>query len=217
MNIHWFGHSAFQLISQKGTVILIDPYGKFLGYRMPKVKADIVAVTHDHKDHSQIQVAEGPYELINQPGHFSVRGVEIQGVATYHDNVEGAKRGNNIIFVFTVDGLRICHAGDLGHALDTRQLEQIGRVDVLMIPVGGKATLDGTGAAAVMKQLQPAVAIPMHYSTKALGLLGRLFFAKADKFLQAAGQPVNVVEELVVTSETLAGQRGVYTLQYEPS
>lgn len=214
MKIHWYGHSAFQLTSQQGTVILIDPYGKFLGYRMPKIKADIVAVTHDHKDHNQIQVAEGPYELINQPGHFNVRGVEIQGVPTYHDNVEGAKRGKNIIFVFTVDGLRICHAGDLGHTLNVQQLEQIGRVDLLMVPVGGGATLDGAGAAAVFKQLQPAVAIPMHYSTKALGLLGRLFFAKEDKFLQAAGQPVNVANDLVVTKETVDAHRGVYTLQY---
>lgn len=217
MRIHWFGHSAFQLTSEQGTVILIDPYGKFLGYRMPRVRADILAVTHDHKDHNQVHIAEGDYELINNPGHFIVKGVEIHGVPTYHDNVEGAKKGSNTVFVFTVDGLRICHAGDLGHILTPEQVEQIGEVDVLMIPVGGRMTLDGTGAAAVVKQLQPAVAIPMHYSTKALGLLGRFYFAKADKFLQAAGRPVNDVEELVITGETLAGLNHIYTLQYEPS
>ena len=124
MKIHLFGHSAFQLISQQGTVILIDPYGKFLGYRMPKVKADIVAVTHEHKDHNQIQVAEGPYELINQPGHFSVRGVEIQGVPTYHDNVEGAKRGKNILgrnLFLEVAHVIFLHAAPSGKAFSVRQ------------------------------------------------------------------------------------------------
>lgn len=217
MRIHWFGQSAFQLTTEQGTVILIDPYGKLLGYRMPRVKADIVAITHDHKDHNQIHIAEGNYELVNIPGHFHVNGIEIHGITTFHDNVEGAKKGLNTVFVFTVDGLRICHAGDLGHILTQEQLELIGKVDVLMIPVGGRMTLDGAGAAAVMKQLQPAVTIPMHYRTKALGVAGWLYFAGVASFLKVAGLPIKAVEDLIITQETLAGQHGVYTLQYEPS
>ncbi|MBW4080487.1 MBL fold metallo-hydrolase [Paenibacillus sp. S150] len=214
MNIHWYGQSAFQITSQQGTVILIDPYGKFLGYRMPKIKADIVAVTHDHKDHNQIQFAEGDYELVNQARHYSIKGVEIQGVATFHDNVQGTKRGGNIVYVITVDGLRICHAGDLGHVLTAEQIRQIGTVDILMLPVGGGMTMNGETASQVMKQLQPAIAIPMHYRTKALGLLGRLLFDKEDKFLQAAGHPVNVIKDLMISKETLNKYQGVLTLQY---
>ena len=195
-------------------MILIDPYGKFLGYRMPRVQADIVAVTHDHKDHNQVQIVDGDYELVNLPQRYTFGDVVIEGVPTYHDNVQGAKRGSNIVFTFNVDGLRICHAGDLGHSLTAAQLEQIGKVDVLMIPAGGRMTLGGQGAAEVVKQLQPVIAIPMHYSTKALGLIGKLIFEKEDKFIGAAGAPVHHLKELNITRETLYEHQGVVILQY---
>lgn len=217
MKIKWFGQSAFLLTSQQGTVILIDPFGRrFLGYRIPELQADIVAVTHDHRDHNQVQVVQGKVELVNQPEHYTIKDIDIQGTPTFHDNVGGAKRGNNIVFVFTVDGLRICHTGDLGHILTDEQVQSIGKVDVLMLPVGGGGkTLDGAGAAEVMRQLQPTVAIPMHYSTKALGLLGRILFDREDKFLKAAGYPDTEVKELNISQETLEDFRGVVTFQYK--
>lgn len=215
MNIKWFGQSAFLFTTQQGTVILIDPFGKrFLGYRMPQLRADIVVVTHNHRDHNQIQVAQGNYELVNQPEEYNIQEVEIKGIPTFHDNVGGAKRGNNIVYVFNVDDLRICHAGDLGHLLTEEQVNQIGKVDILMVPVGGRATLDGIGAAEVMRQLQPSIAIPMHYSTKALGLLGRLLFDTKDPFVKATGSTERVLKELNISKENLKDYEGVVTLHY---
>jgi L-ascorbate metabolism protein UlaG (beta-lactamase superfamily) len=216
MRIKWFGHSSFMLTSEAGTRILIDPYYKFLGYRMPvPVESDIVVITHDHGDHNKLKAASGDYLLVNEPREYSRGDVSISGFKTFHDKVNGKKRGPNIIFRFRIDGLTVCHCGDLGHLLTEEQEKEIGKADVLIVPVGGRMTLDGAEAAQVMRQLQATVAIPMHYSTKALGILGRFIFAKADKFLEAAGQPTTEVNTLELTKESLSQYAGVVTMQYE--
>ncbi|MDB5055637.1 MAG: fold metallo-hydrolase [Bacilli bacterium] len=215
MRIKWFGHSSFLLTSEAGTRVLIDPYYKFLGYRMPvPVESDIVVVTHDHGDHNKVQAASGNYLLVNEPREYSREDVSISGFKTFHDKVNGKKRGPNIIFRFQLEGLTICHCGDLGHLLTEEQVRAIGKVDVLIVPVGGRMTLDGLEAVQVMRQLQATVAIPMHYSTKALGILGRIVFAKVDKFLKAAGQGTTEVNTLEVTKENLSSYAGVVTMQY---
>jgi L-ascorbate metabolism protein UlaG (beta-lactamase superfamily) len=213
--IKWFGHSSFLLTTQGGTRVLIDPYDRFLGYRMPRVEADIVVVTHDHRDHNQLQAATGSYMIANQPLDYEKNDVSIQGIRTYHDKKEGAKRGANTVFVLRADGLSVCHCGDLGHLLTPSQISEIGKVDILIVPVGGKMTLNGEEAAQVMRQLQPTVAIPMHYRTKALGLPGRLLFDKEDKFVEAAGQRAVTVKELDVSRENLADYAGVVTFRYD--
>ncbi|WP_336785878.1 MBL fold metallo-hydrolase [Paenibacillus sp. MMO-177] len=216
MQIKWYGHSSFLLTSDAGTRILIDPYFKFLGYRMPvPVESDIVVVTHNHGDHNKVKAASGDYLLVNEPKAYSRGDVSISGFKTFHDKVNGKKRGPNIIFRFRMDGLTICHCGDLGHLLTEEQVNAIGKVDVLIVPVGGRATLDGTEAAQVMRQLQATVAIPMHYSTKALGILGRIIFAKVNKFLEAAGTRTTDVKTLNVSKESLDQYAGIVTMQYE--
>ncbi|OCT16372.1 MBL fold metallo-hydrolase [Paenibacillus pectinilyticus] len=216
MRIKWYGHSSFLLTSEAGTRILIDPYYKFLGYRMPvPIESDIVVVTHDHSDHNKIKAASGDYLLVNEPKTYSRGDVNISGFKTFHDKVNGKKRGPNIVFRFEIDGLTICHCGDLGHLLTEEQVKAIGKVDILIVPVGGRMTLDGAEAAQVMRQLQAKVAIPMHYSTKALGLLGKIMFAKADKFLSAVGQKTTEVRTLEVTQESLSRYAGTVTMQYE--
>ncbi|WP_163875138.1 MBL fold metallo-hydrolase [Paenibacillus favisporus] len=216
MQIKWYGHSSFQFTSDAGTRILIDPYYKFLGYRMPvPIESDIVVVTHDHGDHNKIQAASGDYLVVNEPKEYSVGDVDISGFRTFHDKVNGQKRGPNIVFRFRMDGLTICHCGDLGHLLTEEQANAIGPVDVLLVPVGGRMTLDGAEAAQVMRQLQATVAIPMHYSTKALGLLGRLFFAKVDKFLQAVGAKTTHVQTLNLSKENVPQYAGTVTMEYK--
>ncbi|AZN38819.1 MBL fold metallo-hydrolase [Paenibacillus albus] len=216
MQIQWYGHSSFLLTSDAGTRILIDPYYKFLGYRMPvPVESDIVVVTHNHGDHNKINAASGDYLLVNEPTEYSRGDVSISGFKTSHDKVNGKKRGPNIVFRFRMDGLTICHCGDLGHLLTEEQIRAIGKVDVLMVPVGGRMTLDGPEAAQVMRQLQATVAIPMHYSTKALGLLGRIMFAKENKFLEAAGTRATDVKTLNVSKESLGQYAGIVTMQYK--
>lgn len=216
MQIKWFGQSAFLLTSETGTRILIDPYDKLLRYRMPaRIESDIVVVTHNHGDHNKIHVATGEYMLVNEPKEYSRDDVSIQGFKTYHDKVKGKKRGNNIVFRFLIDGLTICHCGDLGHLLTESQISDIGHVDILMIPVGGKMTLNGVDAAEVMNQLHPSITIPMHYRTKALSILGMILFDKVDKFIEASGARTTDVKIMEVTLGNLSQYPGIVTMQYE--
>jgi len=216
MQIKWFGQSAFLMTSETGTRILIDPYDKLLRYRMPtRIESDIVVVTHNHGDHNKIHVATGEYMLVNEPKEYSRDGVSIKGFKTYHDKVKGKKRGNNIVFRFLIDGLAICHCGDLGHLLTESQISDIGHVDILMIPVGGKMTLNGVDAAEVMNQLHPSITIPMHYRTKALSIPGMILFDKVDKFIEASGVRTTDVKILEVTQGNLSQYPGIVTMQYE--
>ncbi|EPZ49204.1 MBL fold metallo-hydrolase [Alicyclobacillus acidoterrestris] len=216
MQIQWFGQSSFLLTSEAGVRILVDPFDRMLGYKMPKpIETEIVAVTHNHGDHNKIQVATGDYLLVNEPKEYHRDGVSITGFKTYHDKVNGKRRGKNLVFRFNVDGLTICHCGDLGHLLTEEQVKDIGNVDILMIPVGGKTTLNGQDAAKVMKQLNPTVTIPMHYRTKALSLLGMLLFDKVDKFIEATGQRTTEVRTLDIHTKNLAKYSGVVIMQYE--
>lgn len=215
MKIKWFGHACFLVTATDGTRIVIDPFRRLLGYRMPAVEADIVAVTHEHGDHNQVKAVSGSYLLAREPQSYSKGSVSIKGIKTFHDKVGGAKRGSNTVFVFKVDDLTLCHCGDLGHLLTPEQVEEIGPVDVLLVPVGGTRTLNGAEAAEVMKQLKATVAIPMHYRTKALGIAGRLLFDKVEDFLNAAGQRVTRAGELEITKEQLPDYAGVAVLSYE--
>ncbi|RYL90855.1 MBL fold metallo-hydrolase [Sporolactobacillus sp. THM7-4] len=215
MQIKWFGQSAFLLTSEAGTRILIDPYDRLIRYRMPKpIEADIVAVTHNHEDHNKIHVASGNYMLVNEPKEYNHEGVSVKGIKTYHDKVNGKKRGDNIVFRFDMDGLKICHCGDLGHLLTEEQVKAIGKVDILMVPVGGGTTINALEAIQVMHQLEANVTIPMHYSTKALGDIGSSLFDKEDKFIQAAGQRTTEVALLDANSKTLQQYSGVVTMKY---
>lgn len=215
MKIKWFGQSCFFITTDDGTRVLIDPYYRLLGYRMPVVESDIVIVTHDHKDHNQIQAASGDYLLVNTAGEHQRGRVSITGVPTFHDKKNGAKRGNNLVFVIRTGDLTVCHCGDLGHLLTPQQVQDIGPVDILMVPVGGSMTINGPEAVQVMEQLKPAVSIPMHYRTKQLGFPVKLLFAKVEKFLAASGQDGQVVQELNVTKATLDQWPKVITFEAE--
>ncbi|MFD0710514.1 MBL fold metallo-hydrolase [Paenibacillus sp. GCM10027626] len=216
MKIKWYGQSSFLLTTQGGTRILIDPFHRLLGYHMPVVEADIVIVTHDHRDHNQLQAASGDFLLVNRPEVYNKNDVTIHGVKTYHDKQNGAKRGENIVFVIQADEMTVCHSGDLGHLLTAEQKEAIGKIDVLMVPTGGGKTINGAEAAEVMKQLQPAIAIPMHYRTKELGIAGKLLFEKVDKFIAAAQKKVTEVSELEISCTSLNEYQGIVTFRNRP-
>ena len=175
IQITWYGHACFLIKAADGTTVLTDPI-HMGAYKVPAdVKPDVVTVTHEHGDHNQVDTVSGKplvlrglkqgakaFTTVDQ----TVKGVRIYTVPSYHDKVNGAKRGLNAIFVYDIDGLRFVHLGDLGHCLTPIQIEQIGPVDVLMIPVGGKYTIFGADAHTVVEQLKPTRAvIPMHYKT----------------------------------------------------
>lgn len=163
MKIKWLGHSSFLITSDAGTRIITDPYGKDdrLRYGEIKESADIVSVSHDHFDHGNIAAVRGNPKVVK--GTTEVKGIKFKGIPTYHDEDKGSKRGNNIILCFDVDGVKVCHMGDLGHPLSKEQLNELGKVDVLLIPVGGFYTIDAEAASKLCDQIKPRVIIPMHF------------------------------------------------------
>jgi len=173
VKIKYLGHAAFAITSNNGVKIITDPYtpAPDLTYGEINESADIVTVSHGHHDHNNVAAVKGNPEVVSRVGKSEIKGIEVRGVASYHDDTGGRRAGNNLIFCFEVDGVTVCHLGDLGHRLDDRQLKEMGRVDVLLIPVGGNYTIDAKVATEVCSQLKPRVIIPMHYKT-AKGLPG---------------------------------------------
>lgn len=165
MNIKWYGHSCFLLTSANGVRVLCDPYSPEVGTNLEDIEADIVTVSHHHFDHDCISVVGGEYILVDKCERIEHEGIIIEGINTFHDTEGGAKRGTNIMFKITMDGMSVLHCGDLGHTLDAETIERVGNVDVLLVPIGGTYTLDYIGARAVANQLKQKVVIPMHYKT----------------------------------------------------
>lgn len=169
MTITYYGHSCFKLKGKRGSVVL-DPFGPDVGLPVPSLTADIVTVSHQHTDHNNVATIKAsarrntPF-VITQAGEYEVGGISVFGTRTFHDAQEGAERGENIVFTVLLDGIRVCHLGDLGHLLDAVQLDAIGSVDVLLCPVGGVYTVDPVNAIKVIRQIEPAYVIPMHYKT----------------------------------------------------
>jgi L-ascorbate metabolism protein UlaG (beta-lactamase superfamily) len=172
----WFGQSCFLLETAAGTKILMDPFQKTAGYPIPAgLRADLITVSHEHPDHDNVKLVVNSPKVIHgvtadKKGWVRIdekfRDVAVRTVGVYHDDKRGALRGLNTVFIFEVGGLRIAHLGDLGHLLDDEELEAIGSVDVLMVPVGGATTLDAYHATRVVDQLHPRLmVIPMHYQT----------------------------------------------------
>ena len=180
MKIKWLAHAAFLITTDSGTRIITDPYETVKGLNHGKIEesADIVTTSHDHGDHNNVAAVQGNPQVVR--GTTEARGVKIKAIATAHDNSGGSERGRNTIFCFEVDGLNVCHAGDLGHLLTDEQAAAIGAVDILLIPVGGHFTIDARTADRVCDQLKPKVIIPMHYKTAKLDFP----IASVDGFIQ---------------------------------
>ena len=214
MKIKWFGQSCFMITSENGTKVLTDPFKKMLGYKLPEIEANIVSTSHEHGDHNNINAVKSSFVHINELGEFSEDGIEIKGVETFHDKFSGSKRGKNTVYNFKIDEINICHCGDLGHILTSNQIEEIGNVDILLLPVGGLATINAFDAAQVIKQLSPTIVIPMHYRTKALGLIGYIF-GTVDKFISASGLKAKEYEELELNKANIEDYSGIVVLKYD--
>jgi L-ascorbate metabolism protein UlaG (beta-lactamase superfamily) len=165
MQIKWLGHSSFLFTDSKGRRLLTDPFDNSVGYPLFEGTCDVVTVSHQHFDHNYIEKVKDKAEIVTKVGFFNVCDIPITGIHSYHDDVEGAKRGENTIFIIEMDGYRVCHLGDLGHMLTSEDIEKLGRVDVLLIPVGGNFTIDGKQAAELAIKIEPHIIIPMHYKT----------------------------------------------------
>ena len=163
MKIKWLGHASFLITSEAGVKIITDPYTTTpnLTYGEIRESANIVTVSHEHSDHNNVAAVRGNPEVVRKTA--KAKGIDFKGVSTFHDSAEGRQRGKNTIFCFEVDGMRVCHIGDLGHPLSDKQVAELGKVDILLIPVGGGPTISPSIATEVCNKLTPKVIIPMHF------------------------------------------------------
>lgn len=196
MEITYLGHSCFN-IKGKDITFGIDPYDPKIGLKEPKMKCDVLMLSHDHFDHNYTTSVLDYKLLIDTPGEYEVAGSFIYGIPTFHDDKQGAERGKNTIFYFDVDGIKLLHLGDLGHELSQESLEKVSDVDVLFIPVGGVYTIGPKRAAKVISSLEPKIVIPMHYQISNLDLDEKLL--AIDDFLDEMGdEDSKIVEKLSI-------------------
>jgi len=210
MDISWLGHSCFKIKGSHATVIT-DPYSPSLGYSLGKPTARIVTVSHQHPGHSYFQGVGGEPRVITGPGEYEISGILIIGIATFHDAEGGGKRGRNTIYLMEVDEVSVCHLGDLGHVLTAEQAEELGNVDILLLPVGGVSTINAPAAAEVVRRLEPKVVIPMHYKTQALSWE----LEPVGRFLKEIGvKEVNSLPKLSFTRTSLPASTQIFLLDY---
>lgn len=213
MEITWFGHSYFRLRDRDATVVT-DPFDKSLGYELPRIRADIVTVSHDHPHHNYPAGVKGDFKIVNSPGEYEIKSVFITGIATYparrrRKNEANGDYERNIIFVFQFDGLTVCHLGDLAQVPTQTQVEALSDVDVLMVPVGGGTSLNAAQAAEIISLIEPYIVIPMHYKTSAISMK----LDKVDKFLKEMGAPrIEPVDVLKVTKSSLPQETQVVVI-----
>lgn len=207
MDITYLGHASFRLKGKTATVV-VDPYEAKVGPKFPKVEADIVAVTHEHFDHNAVSNVSGDPFVVRGPGEYEVAGIEIVGVQSFHDNKKGEERGSNTIYNFKIDRINVCHLGDLGQSsLTDQQLEEIGNVDILLIPVGGHFTIDASEANKIASQLEPRVIIPMHFKDNETKIEE---LAPVDKFLKEIGKEnIEPVNKFTITPDKFAEETQV--------
>ena len=210
MEILWLGHSSFRIRAREATVIT-DPCPPSTGYTIGKPTADIVTLSHAHDDHTYLKAIAGKPIVIDSPGEYEISGAFLTAIPTYHDGEKGGERGKNLTFVIEMEGIKICHLGDLGHAPTADQAEGMTGADVLMIPVGGDSTIDGAEAAEIVPMLDARIVIPMHYKTP----VAKGNLEPADRFLkemQAAA--VQAQPKLSLSYNTVPSDTQVILLDY---
>lgn len=219
MEITWLGHASFRIRGRTGgdwVSIVTDPYDEsMVGLRFPRVTAEIVTVSHEHEDHNRIDQVlsdKASPKILRGPGEYEVKGVMIRGIASWHDSSSGSNRGENTIFVFELEGLRIVHLGDLGHKLTERQLDEIGSADILLIPVGGLYTITPQTATEVVSQLEPKIVIPMHY--KVSGSPSSFAdLSSVEEFIKIMGTQAKHQEKFEAKRETLGEEMQLVVLE----
>src|SRR3989338_3074571 len=216
--ITWAGQSCFQIsvtASKEACDIVIDPFDEKIGLKMPNFNADVLLVSHSHFDHNNIKGVKGnprtkgaeqsshdgsPF-IIDNPGEYEKNGVFVQGIDSFHDDVEGKERGRNTIFIIEAEDMRFCHLGDFGQKqLTDEQLDKIGHVDILMIPVGGTYTISAHEATKVIGQIEPKMVIPMHYALPKM----KTDVEGVDIFLKAMGKKeITAQDKLTIKASLL--------------
>lgn len=218
MNITWYGQSCFRITLQgqkkvkQWVSLVIDPFNEDTGLKLPKLDAEVLLITHDHKDHNNQKIANKETFVIDSPGEYELRDIFIQGISSFHDKEKGKERGLNTIYTIEAEEIRICHMGDFGQGeLTDEQLREIGEIDILMIPVGGVYTIDAKEATKVISQIEPRIVVPMHYKIPGL----KIKLDELGSFLKAIGDKGATAEEkLTMQKKNLpAGEMKVIPLK----
>jgi L-ascorbate metabolism protein UlaG (beta-lactamase superfamily) len=203
MDITYLGHSSFR-IKTKSTVFVTDPFDpKMVGLKYSGIEADFVTVSHDHRDHNAAELVGGTKKVVSGPGEYEISGVSIMGYPSFHDDEDGSKRGKNTIYVYEFDGLRLAHLGDLGHLLKEELINDLGDIDVLMIPVGGEFTIGPKEAAEIIGKIEPYFVIPMHYQQSGLNSEDFAELEPVETFLKETGLPVENLPKFSLKKEDI--------------
>ncbi len=213
MNIKWIGHSCFLIEGKEGKV-LTDPFNEGIPYHAPDAVVDVVTVSHEHFDHNAVDRVKGNPAIVRGDGPHTAAGISFEGIPSFHDEEKGAKRGKNTIFVFTIEGIRLAHLGDLGQPLTEAQKKALSGVEAMFIPVGGYFTIGPEQALDAIRALPKLkVVFPMHYKTDRLG--SDFPIALLDKFTQRV-QNIRKIgrSEVLLSRNTLPGQTEVWILDY---
>lgn len=208
MKIHWLGHASF-LIESNGKKIITDPFDEKIGYPVYSQAVDIVTVSHDHWDHNSVGALKGNPTVISELGEFNIDGLKITGFPSYHDKSRGRERGLNNIYKFDLERITILHLGDLGHVPEPELNLSWGKIDILMIPVGGIYTINADEAQQTEKLIKPQLTIPMHFNTPELSFdlePVERFISKYDWVIKKPWLEIN--------SDNLYEQGGIVVLDY---
>lgn len=227
VDIYWYGQACFK-IKGKSATVAVDPYDPdFVGLKLPKVEADIVCITHGHKDHNFLGAVKGtgsidsndvnansgkPFEIAG-PGEYEISGVNIVGITSFHDDKNGEERGNNTIYQIIIDDVSIVHLGDLGQKkLSQAQIEALSGCDVLMIPVGGVYTIEAKDAPDIIASLEAKIVVPMHYKINGL----KFELAPVSDFMKVMGKEgIEAAPKLSVSAEKLPDELEVALLSVQ--
>lgn len=214
MVIQWLGQACFKIQSGE-FVLVIDPFAKEIGLTPPRFRADMVLVTHAHFDHANARSMTGDPFIVTGPGEYEIKGVHVGGTETFHDATQGKERGMNTAYRIEMEGLRLAHLGDFGEGtMRDETIETLGDVDILMIPVGGRFTIDSEGAAKVVKQIEPRYVIPMHYKIPGL----KVTLDSVDAFLKEMGAAkAEAQEKFVIKKRDIGEEEKTEVVLLKPS
>ena len=210
MDINWLGHSCFRIKGKESTIVT-DPCHPSTGYNLSNLQADLVTVSHFHNGHSYLEAVTSDFKEIKGSGEYELQGTFITGISTFHDADQGRERGKNTVYLLEIDGMILCHLGDIGHLLTSELIEAMGEIDVLFLPVGGVSTIGATRGAEMVRKLSPKIVIPMHYKTE----VSTKELESADKFLRESGiNEIASQPKLVVNSSNLPPSTRVIVLDF---